>query len=168
ARLIAVARRTVPWLVGPAVLTLRGGVLELANPSACPGLLELASIAALRARPDLRVGTVFELLQLAVMTAALAAFVELLRRRTRPRAVAIATAMAIGLSPLFPVVVAPPWEAAAFGLCALAALGAVSRVPRRWPWMVAAAALAIAGVLVPLWLLADSISASTFGACAAP
>jgi len=158
----------VPWLVGPAVLALRGGVLELANPSACPGLLELASIAALRARPDVRVGTVFELLQLAVMTAALAAFVALLRTRTRTVAVAIATAMAIGLGPLFPVVVAPPWEAAAFGLCVLAALGAASRVPRRWPWIVAVAALAIAGLLVPLWLLAGSISATSFAACAAP
>ena len=99
ARLIAVARRTVPWLVGPAVLALRGGVLELANPSACPGLLELASIAALRARPDLHIGAVFELLQLIVMTAALAAFVELLGRRTRSVAVAVVAAGAIGLGP---------------------------------------------------------------------
>ncbi|HJZ75796.1 MAG TPA: hypothetical protein VKE51_28880 [Vicinamibacterales bacterium] len=169
ARLIAVARRTVPWLVGPAVLALRGGALELANPSACPGLLELASIAALRARPDLRVGAVFALLQLTVTTAALAAFVELLRRRARTVAIPIATAMAIGLGPLFPSALAPPWEAAAFGVCALAALVAASRGTGSWPPRAALAALALAGLLVPLWLLTGTFSAAgTFAACAVP
>ena len=168
ARLIAVARRTVPWLVGPAVLALRGGVLELANPSACPGLLELASIAALRARPDLRVGAVFELLQLIVMTAALAAFVELLGRRTRSVAVAVVAAGAIGLGPQFPAVLAPPWEAAAFGLCAFTPLVIAARVPHRRSWRIGVAALLIAGVFVPLWLLAGSFSATTFAACTVP
>jgi hypothetical protein len=166
-RLIPVARRTVPWLIGPAVLVLRGGSLELADPSACPGFLELLSIAALRTRPDLRVGTWFGLLQLIVMAAALAAFAGLLRRRTI-LAIALATTTAVGLSPLFPAALAPPWEAAAFGLCAAAALVATPDDPRRSSWVVALAALTIAVCLIPLWLLAGSLSATTFAACAVP
>jgi hypothetical protein len=168
ARLITVARRTVPWLVGPAVLLLRGRALELANPSACPGLLELVSIGALRARPDLRIGLLFDLLQFAVIAAALAAMAELVRRRTRSLAIALATALAVGLSPLFPAALAPPWEAAAFLLCAAVALAAAASVARRSPVAVALAAAVAVSLLVPLWLLAGSLSAATFGACAAP
>jgi hypothetical protein len=168
ARLIAVARRIVPWLIGPAVLLLRGRALELASPSACPGLLELISIGVLRARPDLRVGQLFDLLQLTVMAAALTAFVELLCRRTRSLAIALATAAAVGLSALFPGALAPPWEAAAFGLCAAAALFATSRPSRRRPVAVAVAVLTPAAILVPLSLLAGSLSAATASACAVP
>ena len=59
ARLIAVGRRVVPWVVGPVALMIGGRPLELASPSACPGGLELMSIASVRLDPDLGIGAVF-------------------------------------------------------------------------------------------------------------
>ena len=93
ARPIAVARRALPWLVGPAVFLVRGSSLELADASACPGLLELISIGVVRSRPDLPVGELFVGLQVVVMAAALAAFIALACRYTRLwSAIAAATA----------------------------------------------------------------------------
>ena len=158
ARAIAVGRRVVPFVVGPAVLLLRRDAVELAAPSACPGLLELISVGLLRLRPDVRVGLVFDLLRVAIVTVGLAAFTAVVWRETRNVAVAIAIAAAIGFSPLFPAMLAPPWEAAAFGVCAVAAwlAGATRARDRGKPIairVIAVAAIIVAGVLVPLWLL---------------
>ena len=168
ARLIAATRRTLPWLVGPAVVLLRGPAIELADPSPCPGPFELLSIAALRSRPDLRVGQLFDLLQFLVLTAALALFADLVVRRTRSIAIALALAVAVGLGPLFPALLAPPWEAAAFGVCAAAAL----LVPETGAWRSRRTAVfvvvLVAALLAPLWLLAGPLSTATVTECVVP
>src|SRR3954468_2480030 len=173
ARAIAVGRRVVPWVVGPAVLLLRRDVVELAAPSPCPGLLELITVGLVRLRPDVRVGLVFDLLRVAIVTVGLAAFTAFVWRETRNIAVAIAAPAAVVFSPLFPAMLAPPWEAAAFGVCAVAAWLAPSmRVRgRRRPVAVraiAVAALVTAAVVVPPWLLGGTTSAHTPGACVLP
>src|SRR4051794_21517473 len=173
ARPVAVARRTVPWLVGPVVLLLRGRSLELVDPSACPGLLELTAIGVLRSRPDLPVGALFDALQFIVMAAALAAFVALGDRRTHSFAIAIATALAAGLGPLFPSALAPPWEAAGFGIASAAALLIVSNVDppgvsRSALRVLAIVATCAALLLIPLWLLAGPLSTNTPGVCVIP
>ncbi len=89
------------------------------------------SIATVRLSPDLRVGQLFDLLRAAIIVAALAAIVELVCRRTRNTPIAAATGLAVGLSPLFTATLSPPWEAAAFGICAAAALLAGSRFASR-------------------------------------
>jgi hypothetical protein len=131
ARLTAAGRLAIPWLVGPAALLMRDRSLELTDASPCQGLLELASIAALRLNPDLPVGTVFGALHTAVFVVAIAAFVALVDRSTRNPAIAASTGLAVGLSPLFGSTLSPPWEAAAFGACAAAALVASSTAARR-------------------------------------
>ena len=165
ARLISIGRRAIPWLVGPAVLLARGRAVELASPTACLGLLEFASIATVRLNPDLGIGRLFHTLQSAIIVAALAAFVELASRQTRNMAVAVATGLAIGLSPLFAFTLSPPWEAAAFGFCAAAALLAGSRFARRvgssrMCVLFSCGTLLIGALLVPPWLV---VAAS--GAC---
>ena len=168
ARLIAVGRRAIPWLVGPAVLLIRGRAVELASPSACLGLLEFASIATVRLNPDLSIGQLFHVLHSAIVVAALAAFVELACRQTRNMAVAAATGLAVGLSPLFAFTLSPPWEAAAFGVCAAAALLAGSRFTRRPGSSPACVVFSLAilltgALLVPPWLVAAAIGA--FATC---
>lgn len=173
ARLISIGRRVVPWLVGPAALAIRGRAVELTDPTACPGLLELTSIATVRLHPDLGVGQLFYVLQAAVIVAALAAFVELACRQTRNVAVAAATGLAIGLSPLFAATLSPPWEAAAFGVCTAAALLAGSRFVRRlgssWACVVLALAVLLTGaLLVPPWLVVAASGACVTGVLAWP
>jgi len=171
ARALAVGRRVVPWVVGPTVLLLRRDVVELAPPSSCPGVLELISVGLVRLQPDLRVGLVFDLLRVAMVAGALAAFTAVVWRETRNIAVAIAAAAAIGLSPLFPPALAPPWEAAAFGVCAVAAWlagstdaeGSRRSVARR---SIAVVVLAAAAILVPAWLLSGTTGAQS--ACVLP
>jgi hypothetical protein len=121
-RLIVIGRHALPWLVGSAALILRRSPAEIVTPSRCPGLLELMSLAAVRLQPDWGVGRIFELLQVVAIVFAVAAFVGLVRRATRSGIVAVATGFAVALSPLFAFTVAPPWEAAAFGMCAAIAL----------------------------------------------
>src|SRR5712671_3629569 len=88
ARLTAAGRLAIPWLVGPAALLMRDRSLELIDASRCQGLLELASIAALRLNPDLSVGAVFGALHTAVFVGAIAALVALVDRSTHSLAVA--------------------------------------------------------------------------------
>ena len=71
ARPISIGRHAIPWLVGPAVLVIRGRAVELTGPSACPGLLELMSIAMVRLNPDLRVGQLFDVLHIVVVAVAI-------------------------------------------------------------------------------------------------
>jgi hypothetical protein len=173
ARLKRFVRRAIPWLVGAAVLLIRGRAVELANPPACPGLLELASITMVRLSPNLRVGQLFQALQAAVIVAALAAFVELVGRLTRTLAVAAAIGLAVGLSPLFAATLSPPWEAAAFGICATAALLASSRFAHRdgssWVLVLVSFAILLTGaLLVPPWLAVAAGGAFVTGALVAP
>ena len=171
ARALAVGRRVAPWVVGPAVLLLRRDAVELAPPTACPGVLELISVGIVRLQPGLRVGLVFDLLRAVIVTGALAAFAAIVWRETTNLAVAIAAAAAIGLSPLFPPALAPPWEAAAFGISAIGVwlAGSVPEglgrrsVARR---SIAVVVLVAAAVLVPAWLLAGTTGAQS--ACALP
>ena len=127
-------------------------------------------MGVLRLRPDVRVGLVVQILRVAMVTVGLAAFTALVWRETRNLAAAIAIGAAIGLSPLFPAMLAPPWEAAAFGVCAVAAwvAGAMRGRDRRNPITVSVivvAVIAVAGVaLVPPWLL----DGTTTGACVPP
>ena len=172
-RLAAAGRRAFPWLVGPAVLAIRGRAVELTTPSACPGLLELLSIETVRLNPSLRVGHLFEVLHAAVVVAALAAFVGLVHRRTRNWAIAGATGLAVGLSPLFAATLSPPWDAAAFGVCAAAALAAGSLFIRRHrsSWAVGPISLAVlltGALLVPPWLVVSASGALVVGVMAWP
>jgi hypothetical protein len=174
ARLIAVGRRVVPWVVGPVALVMRGRPSELASPSACPGLLELMSIASVRFDPDLGIGLVFVLLRAAAVVAGLAAFVELVFHRTRQMRLAAATGLAVGLSPLFASTLSPPWEAAAFAVCAAGALllGPFLDWRTRSPALFTFATLCVflaAALLVPPWLvLAAAGTFLTIGAAAPP
>jgi hypothetical protein len=173
ARPIAVGRGVVPWVVGPVALLIRGRPLELASPSACPGLLELMSIASVRLDPDLGIGLVFVVLRAAAIVVGLAAFVELVYRRTRHMELAAATGLAVGLSPLFASTLSPPWEAAAFAVCAVGALlfGPFLDWQTRSPGLFTVASLCVflaAALLVPPWLvLAAAATFLTVGDAAA-
>ena len=131
------------------------------------------SIAAVRLNPDLRVGQLFDLLHAVVIVLALAAFVELVFRQTRNMAIAAATGLAVGLSPLFAATLSPPWEAAAFGVCAAAALLTGSRFVRRldssWVFVLFSLAILLTGaLLVPPWLVVAASGAFVTGVMAWP
>ena len=66
--------------------------------------------------------TFFSVLHIVVVIGALAAFAGLVALQTRSTAVALAVAIGVGMGPLFPAALAPPEGAAAFGICAAAAL----------------------------------------------
>jgi hypothetical protein len=165
ARLITIGRRALPWLVGPTVLFTEGRMRELVPPHPCPGLLELASIVALRTRVDLTVGVWFSILHALAIVIGLAAFVTLARRVTGNTAVAASTGLAIGLSPAFPRTLALPREAVAFAVCACGAVlfarslnrhanPAVS--PRWFPVVVA---WLVAALVVPEWTIGAALGA---------
>jgi hypothetical protein len=131
------------------------------------------SIAMVRLNPDLRVGQLFDLLHAAVIVVALAAFVELVCRQTRNMAIAAATGLAVGLSPLFAATLSPPLEAAAFGVCAAAALLSGSRLARRsgspYAFLFFGLAILLTGaLLVPPWLVVAASGAFLTGAIAWP
>jgi hypothetical protein len=132
-------------------------------------LLELLSIVTVRLNPGLRVGDLFALLHALVVVAALAAFVELAGRQPRSMAIAAATGLAIGLSPLFAATLSPPWEAAAFALCASAALLTSTRFarhagPSREVALFSLAGLLAGALLVPPWLVVAASGAFFTGA----
>jgi hypothetical protein len=129
------------------------------------------SIATVRLSPDLRVGQLFDLLRAAIIVAALAAFVELVCRRTRSTPIAAATGLAVGLSPLFTATLSPPWEAAAFGICAAAALLTGSRFASRsgssYALLFFSLAILLTGaLLVPSWLVVAASGAFLTGVIA--
>jgi hypothetical protein len=165
ARLMTIGRRALPWLVGPTVLFTEGRMLELVPPHPCPGLLELASIVALRTRVDLTVGVWFSTLHALAIVIGLAAFVTLARRLTGNIGVAASTGLAIGLSPAFPRTLAPPREAVAFAVCACGAVlltrslnrhadkaMSLRQFPVVAPWLVAA-------LVVPEWTFGAALGA---------
>jgi len=164
-RLVVFGRVTLPWLTGVAALILRRHPLELASASPCPGLLELIGIAAVRSHPDLPAGGLFGAMQAAAIVAGVALFVRLVFRGNGDMAVAATTGLALGLSPMFPSTLAPPWEAAAFAVCAAAALliGPVwDRSQRSGAAPLAILGVAIVGaLLVPPWTLLAAIGAGT-------
>lgn len=172
ARAIAAGRRLAPWLAGPAVLMMRGDSVELAAPARCPGLLELLSIAAVRLVPTVRIGQVFGVLHIVVIVGALAAFAALVAHQTRSTAVALAVAIGVGLSPLFPATLAPPSAAAAFGVCASAALvyigGARSGASRVAAFVLPCGVLIVAALLTPSWLYPATAIACVVGVAAWP
>jgi hypothetical protein len=115
-RLAVITRWILPWLVGGVACVLRGGFVDLSPPSRCSAFLDLLAITAVRAERDLPIGDLIRVLYALATVVALAGFFELVLRSTRNLAVATVTALAVGLSPLFPRALALPWEAAAFGL----------------------------------------------------
>lgn len=136
------AQRAFPWLVAALALALRRPPpRELAPPSACPNLLELLSVAAVRVEARLTVGAWFAALHTVTIALAVAAIAQLVLRATGSRAAALAVGLAVALGPAFPPTLAPPWEAAAFAAAAAAAL-VLTRPTRR-----AAATAAIVIVL---------------------
>ncbi len=173
ARLTAAGRLVIPWLVGPAALMMRDRGVELTGPTPCPGLLEITSIAALRLHPDLPIGPIFDVMHAAVFVAAIAALVALVDRSTRSRAIPAAIGLAVALSPLFGSTLSPPWDAAAFGACAAAALlvssafARGSRSARAGVVLVTIAFLACA-LLVPPWLAVAAAGAAVAGAVVWP
>jgi hypothetical protein len=172
ARAIDAVRRVVPWLAGPVVLIVRRDAVELAAPATCPGLLDTVSIGVMRMSPNLPIGQVFGALHTILVVAALAAFAEIVWRRARSTSIAFLTAAAIGLSPLFPAVLAPSTTAAAFGISCAVALVWVARPPggarsAAWPTS-ALAVLAGAALIVPSWLLLATGLAAAAGAVTSP
>jgi hypothetical protein len=172
ARPIAAVRRVAPWLAGLGVLLVRRDAVELAAPAACPGLLDALSIGIVRGYPDLPIGQVFGVLHTIVVVGALAAFGEIVRRRTRSAAIAFVSATAIGLSPLFPAAFAPAPAAAAFGIASAAALVWIAQargLAASASWAASAVGvLAIAALVVPSWLLPAAALAGAAGARAWP
>jgi hypothetical protein len=165
-RLMGIWRRAVPWLVGPAALLIQGRISELTPPNPCPGLLDFISILVLRARPDLTVGALFTTLHAFFAVIGLAAVVGLARRAACSLAVATATGLAMGLSPLFPRTLAPPWEPSAFAACALGAFFLTSKRPSLL--LRAAGAWFAAAVLVPAWTIPAAIGAGVTFVTALP
>lgn len=173
ARLIVMGRRALPWLIGPAALVIRGRFLELADPSPCPGLLELMSIAAVRIQPDLTVGALFSVLHAVATVAGLAMFVELVFRATHNLAVAAATGLAVGLGPLFVPSLAPPWEAASFAVCAGGALLMRPLVDRQtrtsYAFLLRMVGILLLGALVvPPWIAIAAIGSGVTVSIALP
>jgi hypothetical protein len=162
---MTIGRRALPWLVGPTVLFTEGRSLELVPPHPCPGLLELVSIVAVRARLDLTIGAWFGTLHALAVIVGLAAFVIVASRATGNIAVAASTALAIGLSPAFPRTLAPPREAAAFAVCACGAVlfarslnrhANTAMSLRRFPALVA---WIVAALVVPEWTIGAALGA---------
>ncbi len=169
--LIVVGHRVLPWVVGPAVLVLRARHVEIVPPSRCPGLLEIASIAAVRLRLDLHIGTVFDLLQGLAMTVGLATFVALAFRATQRMTVAVATGLAVGVSPLFASSLAPGSDAAAFAVCAAGAVAADALITdrRRRPGAyLGVGAILLAASIVPSWSTPAALGAGTIVWVAVP
>jgi hypothetical protein len=162
---MTIGRRALPWLVGPTVLFTEGRLLELAPPHPCPGLVELASIVAVRTRLDLTVGVWFGAVHALAVIVGLAAFVIVASRATGNIAVAASTGLAIGLSPAFPRTLAPPREAVAFTVCACGAV-IFARSPNwyankamllhRFPVVVA---WLVAALVVPEWTIGAALGA---------
>jgi hypothetical protein len=153
--MIVFGRRAAPWLVGLAVLLLRGPFTELASPDRCPALLESMSMAAVRAWPDLTIGGLFRVLHSSIIVVGLAVFVELLRSSTGSLAAAVAIGVSAGLSPMFATKLAPPWEAAAFAALAATVLLAF-RLRDRPSERAAALTVATISLLVVFVLLAPA------------
>lgn len=164
ARALHILRHALLWTVGPAVLILRGRPAELTVPTRCGGALDLLVITAARGWPDLRVGTILAVLQIGALCVALACFSELAARATGHVAAALSITIALGVSQLFPNVLALPCEAAAFaacGICALAAAGPLGRSRSRpgRTTIGCCLALALAASMVPAWSLACAVAA---------
>src|SRR4029453_10862514 len=165
ARLMTIGRRALPWLVGPTVLFTEGRSLELVPPHPCPGVLELVSIVAVRARLDLTIGAWLGPLHALAVIVGLAAFVILASRATGNIAVAASTALAIGLSPAFPRTLPPPREGAAFAVFAVCTVlfarslnrHANTAMSRRW--FPALAAWMVAALVVPEWTIGAALGA---------
>lgn len=157
-RLLPAARLAVPWLVGVAALLIRSRTLEIVSPRPCSGPLEIVSIAALAAAPGLTAGQWLSSLQALALVSGLAAFVALAARTTRNLFVAAAVGLAAGLSPLFPLTLAPPWEAARFAFCAAVALvwpRFRARTGRPFVAAAVAAGVCLSAVAVPGFLWPD-------------
>jgi hypothetical protein len=169
-RTITLGHRVLPWAVGAAVLILRGRSLELVPPSPCPGVLELVSIAAVTTWPDLTTGALFGTLHAVTLVIGVAAFVALAARATSNICVAAATGLAVGLGPFFPATLAPPWEAAAFAVCAAGGL-VMTRRPDRPARQSCSFALRVSGLallaalIVPPW---TALAAMVAGVILAP
>jgi hypothetical protein len=160
--LIVVGHRALPWVVGPAVLILRARHVEIVPPSRCPGLLEITSIAAVRLRPGLHIGTVFDLLQGLAITVGLATFIALAFRTTQRMTVAVATGLAVGVSPLFAPNLAPGSDAAAFAVCAAGAVAGdalTGQRRRRAGVYLGAGAILLAASIVPSWSMLAALGA---------
>jgi hypothetical protein len=162
---MTIGRRALPWLVGPTVLFTEGRSLELVPPHPCPGLLELVSIVAVRARLDLTIGAWFGALHALAVIVGLAAFVILASRATGNIAVAASTALAIGLSPAFPRTLAPPREAVAFAVCACGAvlftrsLNRYASTAMSLRWFPVLVAWMVAALVVPEWTIGAALGA---------
>ena len=164
-RLMTIGRRALPWLVGPTGLFTEGRSLELVPPHPCPGLLELVSIVAVRARLDLTIGAWFGTLHGLAVIVGLAAFVILASRATGNIAVAVSTALAIGLSPAFPRTLAPPREGAAFAVCVCGtvlfarSLNRHANTAMSLRWFPALAVWLVAALVVPEWTIGAALGA---------
>jgi len=171
ARSTAVARRALPWLMGVTVVALRERSLELVAPPSCPGALELTAILAAIVRPDLTLGALLAVLQVAVVVGAVAAFVALVGRATGSLPAAAATGLAVGLGPLFPFTLATPSEAAAFALCAIVGLLVSRRLavpPARIPPFLLPGVLLLAALIVPRWTIFAAVGAGVAAFVASP
>src|SRR5260221_5440334 len=121
-RAMAAWRRACPWILGAGVVALRARSIELVPPHRCAGLLELVAVATVAARPALTLGHLFGTLHGVAVVAAVSLFIQLAARATRDLRTASAAGIAVGLGPLFPVTLAPPWEATAFAASAAGGL----------------------------------------------
>jgi hypothetical protein len=153
---LAPGRRAFPWLVGAAAFLLRPRVLELADPSACRGVLDVIAYTSLAMGPYVSVGTVLRTLDTIVVVGAIAGLTELFLRTTGSYAVSAAVAIAVGLSPLFPPTVGTPQAAGVCGACVAAALIAMREDDagsRGWlrPAVQVIALLGVATLIAPVW-----------------
>lgn len=104
--------------VGLVVLALRPHRPWLAEPAACPGVVDLVAVFGSRWLPDVPLASMLAWMNALLVLAAVASFTRLVQVTTGRGAVAAAMGLAVGAAPMFARTMAPSSAAAAFAVCA--------------------------------------------------
>jgi hypothetical protein len=115
----------------------------------------------------MRIGHLFTTLHAVAIVAAVALFIQLAARTTGSLRAAVAAGIAIGVSPLFPATLAPPWEAAAFAASTAVGLSLAASQSRRRTLVLASVA-AVFALLVPAAAIAAALAAGVMVASTWP
>ncbi len=169
----SVARRAwfLAVLAGAGAAVLRGWQPAIVPAPRCPGLLEIAGVALIRAAPTVPIGTLLAWANLLALAAAAAALVGAAHRATGSAMAAVACGIALAVGPAFPDTLAMPDARVAFALAAVAGAWVLADAHvREWRsgLVVAGAAIVVLSVAWP-WSAAcrgsvpDHVSARVAG-----